>query len=212
MSIRRATFAYCEACKRTTAHTKRGCAVCRAKAKRAERKQLRAAPIQRKSRPPKVRKTTLAALKRKLWKLFALYVKERDGNVCFSCGRESLVGSGWHAGHLFPAGSHNVIRLEPKNVHSQCYFCNINLGGNGAAYTARFLDRYGIDEFRRLDALSRRLKQWRSPEIEELIAALKRGGADYEILYAEKYGLSVEIHGAKETEALTCDGEPTKKP
>lgn len=145
--------------------------------------------IRRKKRPRKQRKTNLAALKRKLWSLFAAYVKERDGNTCFSCGRGGLEGSGWHAGHLFPAGSHNVIRYDPKNVHSQCFHCNCNLGGNGAAYTARFLEKYGMPEFERLNRLSTKLKPWRAPEIEEMIAALKAHGAVYEGFYMERYGL-----------------------
>jgi hypothetical protein len=146
-------------------------------------------PIARNSRPRRQRKSSLACLKRKLWSLFSSYVKERDGNVCFSCGASGLESHGWHAGHLFPAGAHGIIRYEPKNVHSQCYRCNINLGGNGAAYSDRFIEVYGIEEFRRLSALSRTIKQWRAPEVEELIAALKRGGADYEMLYAERHAV-----------------------
>ncbi len=151
-------------------------------------------PISRKVRPRRQRKTSLAALKRKLWLLFAAYVKERDGNSCISCPATGLEGHGWHAGHLFPAGAHAVIKYEPKNVHSQCFRCNINLGGAGAAYTVRFLDKYGVDEFNRLSRLSTKIKQWRAPEIEELIAALKRGGAEYEMFYAEKYGLEEPCH------------------
>lgn len=148
-------------------------------------------PIARGKAPRRQRKTSLAALKRKLWTLFSAYVKERDGNVCISCPATGLEGSGWHAGHMFPAGAHAVIKFEPKNVHSQCFRCNINLGGNGAAYAERFIERYGIAEFQRLSALSRHMKQWRAPEIEELIAALERGGADYEAFYAERYGLQI---------------------
>jgi len=143
----------------------------------------------RRARISKHRRSSLAALKRKLWKLFAAYVKERDGNTCFSCGRGGLAGSNWHAGHLFPAGSSSLIRWEPKNVHSQCYHDNINLGGAGAAYAVRFIERYGIDEFNRLSALSREMKAWKPYEIEALIAAIKRSGADYEMAYAELYGL-----------------------
>lgn len=147
-------------------------------------------PIARRTRPRRERKTPLATLKRKLWCAFAAYVKERDGNTCFSCGATGLEGQNWHAGHLFQAGQFAIIRYEPKNVHSQCGRCNVWLRGNVARYTARFLDKYGIEEFRRLDALSRRMKQWRAPEVIELILALKRGGAEFEMFYAERYGLA----------------------
>ena len=155
-------------------------------AKRGPRPRKR---IVRKARPRKQRKSTLAALKRKLWELFRMYVRKRDGNTCFSCGHGGLAATNWHAGHMFPAGGSSLLRYEPKNVHSQCYRCNVNLAGNGAAYAAHFLDVYGLPEFERLSALSRRLKAWRAPEIEALIAAIQRSGADYELAYAELYGL-----------------------
>lgn len=145
--------------------------------------------IARKSRPRRERRTTLAALKRKLWVLFSRYVKDRDGNTCVSCGRGGLEGPGWHAGHLFPAGSHNIIRWEPKNVHSQCFHCNCNLGGNGAAYALWFIDKYGSEEFVRLSKRAQIIRPWRAHEVQDLIAALEKGGADYEMLYAERYGL-----------------------
>ena len=147
-------------------------------------------PIARGQRPRRQRKSTLAALKRKLWSLFSAYVKERDGNFCYSCGRLGLEGANWHAGHLFPAGSSSLIRWEPKNVHSQCYHCNVNLGGNGAAYAEVFIRHYGMAEFQRLSDLSRRMKAWKPYEIQALIAALEVGGAEYEMAYAEHYGLS----------------------
>lgn len=157
--------------------------------KRIQRPLKRAKPPNRTKRVNPMSKRFLPKLKRKLWKLFAEYVKERDGNTCFSCGKGGMEGSGWHAGHLFPAGAHAIIRYHPKNVHSQCYRCNINLGGNGAAYTEHFLDVYGMEEFRRMCAVKSRERQWEPLEIQELIEALQRGGADFECLYEEKYGL-----------------------
>lgn len=124
----------------------------------------------------------------RLWKVFSAHVKERDGNVCFSCGASGLEGNGWHAGHMFPAGGSNILRYHPLNVHSQCYKCNINFGGNGAAYASRFIEVYGIDQLVYLDSIRRQQKQWRETDIVDLVMALKAGGADYELLYAEKIG------------------------
>jgi hypothetical protein len=146
-------------------------------------------PIRRKKPPNKLSQKNLPKLKRKLWALLTAYVKDRDGNTCVSCGKGGLSGKGWHGGHLFPAGKHNIIRYDPKNVHSQCFNCNIDLGGNGAAYAVWHMDKYGMDEFKRLSTLSRHMKSWRSYEIQELIEALQKGGHYYESLYAEKYGL-----------------------
>lgn len=153
---------------------------------------LRTKPIARTKPVPKLSQKMVPALKRKLWKLVSAYIRRRETNDCFSCKKGGLEGSGWHAGHLFPAGSHNIIRFEPKNIHSQCFRCNINLRGNGAAYASAFIERYGIDEFNRLSALSRIQKKWLAYELQDLIDAIQKSDADYECLYAEKYGLNNE--------------------
>lgn len=135
------------------------------------------------------RRTPLAALRRLLWDLFRAYVYERDGNVCISSGAGPLEGSNRHAGHLFNAGSSSLLRWHPKNVHVQSYRDNVTLRGNIGQYTAAFLDRYGVEEFKRLAKLARVVKKWTAPEVSELIEALKRSPADYELLYEQKHCL-----------------------
>ncbi len=143
------------------------------KPQKSGRKPKRA--IRRTAPPRKARKTTLAGLKRRLWTLLASAVKRRDGNVCFSCGQTGLAGHNWQAGHLFSAGAHSALRYDAVNIHVQCYRCNIHLGGNGAAYAARFISRYGLGAFELLAQRSRVMKAWRAPELLELIAALEAG-------------------------------------
>lgn len=144
--------------------------------------------IARNCRPRRRRKTSLAAARRTLWRYFAAYVKARDGNVCFTCDQPAE-GVYLHAGHLFTQGQHKAVIYEPKNCHSQCASCNRGHRGKTAEYTLRFIDRYGVEEYLRLTALAAATKAWTRPELQELTAALRRGGADFELLYAEKYGL-----------------------
>jgi hypothetical protein len=161
---------------------------------RPARSSVLRSPVARKSapartkRPRKQRKTPLAALKRLLWDHFAAYVKKRDGNVCFVCGAPGLEGKNWHAGHLFNAGNNSVIKYHPLNVHSNCGRCNVWLRGNIAVYAVRFLDVYGLAQLQALDSKRGVAKAWKRSDIEPMIAALKRGGADYETFYAETYG------------------------
>lgn len=163
--------------------------------------------IDRKTRPAKKRKTPMGKLLRTLRDKFHTYVKQRDGNTCFSCGRSGLEGLGWHAGHFLSAGKYGVIRYEPKNVHSQCYYCNINLRGNGGAYALAIIETYGVEELQRLQRKRREIKQWKRYEVEEMIAALDKGGADYECLYAERYGLPGQVYiPAPETVPTTNEG------
>ncbi len=135
------------------------------------------------------RRTPLAALRRTLWDLFRAYVYERDGEACISCGKSGLIGSDRQAGHLFNAGSSSLIRWHPKNVHVQCYRCNVGLRGNIAPYALEFICRYGGDELARLGKMSKIVKKWTAPEVSDLIAALRRGWADYEAFFAERYEL-----------------------
>lgn len=69
-------------------------------------------------------------LKRKLWKVFSEYIRRRDKNACFTCGRTAS-GSGYHAGHFISKAAGGLgLYFHEQNVHGQCYHCNINLGGN----------------------------------------------------------------------------------
>lgn len=133
-------------------------------------------------------------LKRKLWTVLSRRIKERDGNRCFSCKREGLEGSGWHAGHLFPAGSHNSLRFHPGNIFSQCYNCNINLGGNGASFSANFMLRYGKDKFDALTRTSKEMKQWRAYELEEMIEKINKSLKSYTLHYEKEYGPELGIY------------------
>ncbi len=70
------------------------------------------------------------ALKRKLWKVFGEYIRKRDRNICFICGKYAT-GSAYHASHFVPKSVGGLaLYFHEENVHGCCYHCNINLGGN----------------------------------------------------------------------------------
>lgn len=73
-------------------------------------------------------------LKKELWKWFSLFIRLRDKGICFTCGRKSE-GKGYHAGHFIAKSVGGLaLYFHEKNVHGQCYNCNINLGGNQYIY------------------------------------------------------------------------------
>ena len=141
--------------------------------------------IARMSRPARKRRTPLAKAKDNLWSLFAAYVKERDGNVCFTCDAPDLEGKNWQAGHMIP-GRGGAVLFHPELVRSQCFRCNITLGGNSAEFALRYMERFGEAKFKAHVLGARSLRQWKLSDIHELTAAIKIGGACYELLYAEK--------------------------
>ncbi len=89
---------------------------------------------------------TLGWYKKDLWKIFSLFIRTRDKFTCFTCGK-SGDGKGMHAGHFIPRSTGGLsLYFHEMNVHAQCYFCNINLGGNGAEYYRRMIEKYGNDD------------------------------------------------------------------
>lgn len=85
----------------------------------------------------KLKTWTNGKWKKELWKVFAEYIKKRDGYICFTCGRKGE-GSGMHAGHFIPKSVGGLsLYFNEDNCHAQCYNCNINLGGNQYEYGQR---------------------------------------------------------------------------
>lgn len=119
-------------------------------------------------------KKSLAYYKNKvLWTLFSKYIRLKystNGLVrCITCGTWKYVKE-MQAGHFIP-GRHNSILFDERNVHPQCYHCNIGLKGNSIEYYAFMQKRYGqevIDELRALDRKSVNIKDMEIMEKIEL--------------------------------------------
>jgi len=92
----------------------------------------------------KKKQPTPKQLKTKLWELCKQACREQYGNTCYTCGKTGLEGSGWHTGHFIPSSTCGAsLRYDLRNLRPQCYNCNINLGGNGAIFYKRMVEREG---------------------------------------------------------------------
>jgi hypothetical protein len=81
----------------------------------------------------KVSKVTSAKLKKKLWVVFAKYIRKRDKDICFTCGKP-----GNQAGHFIPRSAGGLaLYFHPDNVHCQCSWCNLHMQGNIWEYGQR---------------------------------------------------------------------------
>lgn len=113
---------------------------------------------------------TLGYWKKKLWTEFSKYIRKRDDYICFTCGK---VGN--HAGHMIPRALGGLsLYFHERNVHCQCYFCNINLGGNGAIYATNFIKRYGQEAFDEILELKSTYKKYTIDDYKELIGVYKK--------------------------------------
>lgn len=95
----------------------------------------------------RTRQPSLHQLKERLKKLVYTYVKLRDGNVCWSCGKTGLSGYNWNAGHFIKAEICNIYyKWDLRNIHSQCSGCNLFRSGNYPAYRKKMVRIYGEDQ------------------------------------------------------------------
>lgn len=116
----------------------------------------------------KTKLKTLPQLKKILWKYFSIFIRNRDGHRCFTCG-----GKGNQAGHYIAQGRSSYLKFDERNVHCQCARCNLYERGNLPAYAVALQRKYGfaiLVEFERL-----RRKEWKPTryELEEMIRHYK---------------------------------------
>lgn len=112
---------------------------------------------------------TIGQLKKDLWKVFSLYIRNRDKNTCFTCGRH-CEGSGYHAGHFIPKSVGGLaLYFDEENVNGQCYNCNINLGGNQYEYGQR-LGKKKVEKLMKKKLLS---EKWSTDDFKEKIRYYK---------------------------------------
>ena len=112
------------------------------------------------------KKPSLKRLKKNAWKAFADYIKARDKYTCYTCHAKAT-GSGLHAGHFVPA-TRTGTWLDERNVHAQCYRCNIWLRGNSGDYAVRLIQDHGDGIIEELTKLSHIPKVWDVETLERL--------------------------------------------
>lgn len=92
----------------------------------------------------KSKRPSKKALKKKLWELCRLIVRKQYGTDCYTCPAKNLEGSNLHTAHFIPSSTCGLfLRYDLRNLRPCCYRCNVNLGGNGAAYYRNMVAREG---------------------------------------------------------------------
>ncbi len=94
--------------------------------------------------------TTITTLKKRLWKIFSIYIRMRDciqttgtttHGKCCTCERDYPIGK-LQAGHFIP-GREDSILFDPACVHAQCYRCNVQRSGEWVKYFRFMEKKYG---------------------------------------------------------------------
>jgi hypothetical protein len=108
--------------------------------------------------------------KKKVWAIFSTYIRLKYANHgyvhCVTCGKGDHYKA-MQAGHWIP-GRHNAVLFDERNVHPQCYHCNIGLKGNPIVYY-HFMERtYGKKVMKELEQKDKEIKQFKLYELEAL--------------------------------------------
>lgn len=98
------------------------------------------------TKKPKVQ--SVSQLKKKLWEECKRIIRAKyivSGKyTCFTCGKNIENMSSVHTSHFIPsAACGTYLRYDLRNLRICCYFCNVNLGGNGSMYYRRLVETEG---------------------------------------------------------------------
>lgn len=119
------------------------------------------------------RKPTLTRLKAKLWEEFSKYIRKKSADKngytkCVSCGKIAH----WkdlQAGHFVPKSLSLSIYFYERNVHPQCYRCNICLNGHLSSYALYLVHTYGAKILEELNKEKNKITKYTRNDYEELI-------------------------------------------
>jgi 5-methylcytosine-specific restriction endonuclease McrA len=116
--------------------------------------------------------TPRANLKKRLWTIFSLFIRQRDEGICFSCGKKDE----WKkmdAGHYIPKTAGLSVYFDEQNVNCQCTYCNRFMHGNLSAYALALRKKYGKNILEELDSKKKKKIIMENKEYESLIEIYK---------------------------------------
>lgn len=124
---------------------------------------MKKSPLKSRTKPRKLPKPTISKLKKEADRVFSLWVRARDKNICFTCGNP-----GNQAGH-FRSRRFNSTRYDPINVHCQDTRCNIFEHGNLYVYALNLDKTYGAGCAEALYKISQVEHKLTVQELQEII-------------------------------------------
>lgn len=110
--------------------------------------------------------------KKLLWRFLSLYVRQRDGGVCISCGKKDH----WRntdAGHYIPKTAGLSTYFDERNVNCQCTRCNRWMHGNLSAYAVAMRKKYGDNILEELDEQRKVVRKISTEEYKKLVEEYK---------------------------------------
>ena len=90
---------------------------------------------------------TITVLKKKLWTIVSEYIRLRDSNddnycKCATCDNFKHYKDSMQAGHYIASWQSSFHRYNEKNIHPQCYWCNVWKHWNVLEYQKFMIIKY----------------------------------------------------------------------
>lgn len=95
---------------------------------------------------------SISKIQRELWELCKQIVRKKYANMngtwyCYTCDRLIDEPAKAQTGHGIPKAALGAyLKYDLRILRIQDYYCNINLGGNGAEFYRRLVNEIGQDE------------------------------------------------------------------
>jgi 5-methylcytosine-specific restriction endonuclease McrA len=118
--------------------------------------------------PKPAKKVTLGKLKKRLENLAKNRAKERDGYTCQKCGRK-VEKSNAHGSHVIPVSASQALRFDLLNIKCLCFKCHIGWWHKNPLEAADWFKTKFPERWDYLQEHKHDIKQWRRPELEELL-------------------------------------------
>ena len=128
-------------------------------------KKPRATAVERPQKRLKLK--SISQLKKQADKVFSLYIRNRDGGRCYTCGAVKPINE-MQNGHYVTRGC-NQLRYNERNCHCQCVGCNIFKSGNMPEYAVALIKQYGPNILDELQREHRKIKQFTREDLQDII-------------------------------------------
>lgn len=114
-----------------------------------------------------MRKPTRKGLIRSLDRTVSLYVRARDRR-CQTCGTTENL----QCGHLFTRAAYST-RWDEMNCFAQCASCNLRHEHNPHPMTLKFIDEYGMENYKELNRRHAKPRKFSDRDLSELSEEFK---------------------------------------
>lgn len=97
----------------------------------------------KKTKLKKSSKQSISLIQKKLWMECKRIIRSKYPPVCFTCGKP-VQGVNDHTSHFIPkAACGAYLKYDLRNLRRCCWYCNIELGGNGSMFYKRLVETEG---------------------------------------------------------------------